>query len=145
MGSFDAEVVAFVQTPQTYHNRCENRPAGARTTTGPFYGPIMRGRKARRGRVRLWHQRGIPPGGPRADRRSSRGLDHRGPEGLAAAAQGWLPGEYVSKVLASGMGPVDVGGYFSQQFRWARGGLEILFHRLPFFSGCGGRHAVSTA
>mgnify|MGYP001793258223 CR=1 FL=1 len=39
---------------------------------------------------------------------------------------------YVPKVLADGLGPLDVRSYFSQQLRWGRGGLEILFKRRPY-------------
>lgn len=37
---------------------------------------------------------------------------------------------YLNKVSAFGMGPEDLGGYFKQQFRWARGTLGI-FRELP--------------
>ncbi len=33
---------------------------------------------------------------------------------------------YVNKVLAFGMGPEDLGGYFKQQFRWATGTMGVL-------------------
>jgi len=45
MGAFMNRRVAFVQTPQSYANRVENRVAwGAHEQQRLFYGPIMRGR-----------------------------------------------------------------------------------------------------
>lgn len=37
---------------------------------------------------------------------------------------------YVNKVMAFGMGPEDLGAFFKQQFRWARGTIGIL-RKLP--------------
>ncbi len=128
--------VAFVQTPQSYRNRGENRPSGgADDQQALFYGPIMRGRNSCQGvfacgtnvifrRKALEAIGGIPEDSITEDLRVS----------LLLLKAGYRA-EYVSKILARGMGPVDVGSYFSQQRRWARGGLEILFHRKPFFSG----------
>ena len=40
---------------------------------------------------------------------------------------------YVPHILAIGLGPETVDRYFRQQFRWARGGLEIFFKHNPLF------------
>jgi len=40
---------------------------------------------------------------------------------------------YLGKVLAFGMGPEDLGGYFKQQFRWALGTVGLLRKVLGFF------------
>jgi cellulose synthase (UDP-forming) len=40
---------------------------------------------------------------------------------------------YVDKVLAEGLAPEDFLSYYKQQFRWARGSLEILFSHNPLF------------
>jgi len=40
---------------------------------------------------------------------------------------------YVDKVLAEGLAPEDFLSYYKQQFRWARGSLEILFSYNPLF------------
>ena len=134
MGVFHNRKVAFVQTPQSYHNRTENRvAAGAHDQQQLFYGPIMRGRNSCQAvfacgtnlvfrRSALETIGGMPEDSITEDLRVS----------LLLLKAGYTA-EYVSKVLAYGMGPVDVGGYFSQQLRWARGGLEILFRRKPFF------------
>ncbi len=136
MGVFLNRRVAFVQTPQSYYNRDVNRvAAGAHDQQELFYGPIMRGRNSCQAvfacgtnlvfrRTALEVIGGLPEDSITEDLRVS----------LLLLKAGYHS-EYVSKVLAHGMGPVDVSGYFSQQLRWARGGLEILFRRKPFFKG----------
>ena len=136
MGAFHHAGVAFVQTPQSYSNRRNNRvAAGAHEQQGLFYGPIMRGRNSC-GAVfacgtNIIYQRaalaavgGLPEDSITEDLRVSLELLKAG-----------YTSEYVSTVLAHGMGPLDVSGYFSQQLRWARGGLDILFKHKPFFRG----------
>ena len=136
MGAFDGERISFVQTPQYYANRTNDRvAAGAYEQQELFYGPIMRGRNALGAvfscgtnvvfsRVALDDVGGMPEDSITEDMRVS----------LQLLRRGWRS-EYVPVVLAQGLGPVDVSGYFGQQLRWARGGLEILFRRRPFFRG----------
>ena len=133
MGAFTAPTVGFVQTPQSYGNRLENRvAAGAHDQLDIFYGPIMRGRTVRGAvfscgtnvvfrRQAFKAVGGMPEDSITEDLRVSLLLLD---EGYTAV--------YMPEVLAVGIGPVDVAGYFSQQSRWARGGLEILFKRRPF-------------
>jgi cellulose synthase (UDP-forming) len=133
LGAFD-EGIAFVQTPQVYVNRTTNRvAAGAHEQQALFYGPILRGKNARGAvfscgtnvvfrREALESIGGMPEDSITEDLRVS----------LLLLREGWK-GVYVPAVLAQGIGPVDVGGYFDQQRRWARGGLEILFKRNPFY------------
>ena len=47
--------------------------------------------------------------------------------------RGWKS-VYLPVVLASGLAPDSVESYFRQQFRWARGGYEILFSRNPLLN-----------
>lgn len=136
MGAFDGARVSFVQTPQYYANRTTDRvAAGAYEQQELFYGPIMRGRNALGAvfscgtnvvfrRAALDDVGGMPEDSITEDMRVS----------LQLLRRGWRS-EYVPVVLAQGLGPVDVSGYFGQQLRWARGGLEILFRRRPFFAG----------
>ena len=133
MGGFSGSDVAFVQTPQDYVNRWTNRvAAGANEQQGLFYGPIMRGKNARNAvfscgtnvvfrRASLESVGGMPEDSITEDLRVSLILAGIGQRGV-----------YVPLILAEGMGPVDVSSFFSQQRRWARGGLEILFRREPF-------------
>ena len=46
--------------------------------------------------------------------------------------KGWRSA-YLGKVLAFGMGPEDLGGYFKQQFRWALGTVGLFREVLGFF------------
>lgn len=136
LGGFADPAVAFVQTPQVYSNKPVNRvAAGANDQQGLFYGPIMRGKNATGAvfscgtnvvfrRSAFDEIGGMPEDSITEDLRVSLLLLKAGFRSI-----------YVPKVLARGIGPVDVGSFFSQQFRWARGGLEILFHRKPFFKG----------
>jgi len=136
LGGFDDPLVAFVQTPQYYENRGDNRvAAGAHEQQALFYGPILRGKNARKAvfscgtnvlfrRSALAEVGNMPEDSITEDLRVSLIL-----------AQAGYHGVYVPIVLATGLGPLDVSGYFSQQLRWARGGLEILFKRHPFFRG----------
>lgn len=136
LGAFSDDRVSFVQTPQVYANRTVNRvSAGAHDQQGLFYGPIMRGKNATGAvfscgtnvifrRSALERIGGMPEDSITEDLRVSLLLLKAGYRSI-----------YVPIELARGMGPVDVGSFFSQQFRWARGGLEILFHRSPYFRG----------
>jgi cellulose synthase (UDP-forming) len=133
LGAFDDPAVAFVQTPQVYRNRDANRvAAGAHDQQGLFYGPIMRGKDGcgavfscgtnvvyRRSAIE--DIGGLPEDSITEDLRGSFLLLERGHTSV-----------YVSRVLAEGLGPMDVRSYFDQQFRWGRGGLEILFKRRPY-------------
>jgi len=136
MGAFTDDAVAFVQTPQSYVNRSENRVAwGAHEQQRLFYGPIMRGRSAvdaafSCGTNMIFRRKaleavgGMPEDSITEDLRVSLMLLEKG-----------YRSEYVPIILAQGLGPLDVSGFFSQQLRWARGGLEILFKRHPFYRG----------
>ncbi|MBI5230608.1 MAG: glycosyltransferase [Coriobacteriales bacterium] len=133
LGGFEDPAVAFVQTPQVYRNRFTNRvSAGSHDQQSLFYGPILRGKNGmnavfscgtnvvyRRGAID--DIGGLPEDSITEDLRGSLILNKRGYSSL-----------YVSRILAEGLGPLDVGSYFNQQFRWGRGGLEILFQRRPY-------------
>jgi len=133
LGVFADPLVAFVQTPQVYRNRSTNRvAAGAHDQQSLFYGPIMRGKNGfgavfccgtnvvfRRSAV--YSIGGIPEDSITEDLRAS----------LLLAKRGYRSA-YVSAVLAEGLGPMDVESYFKQQYRWGRGGLDILFKRRPY-------------
>src|SRR6185437_12787019 len=41
---------------------------------------------------------------------------------------------YVPEILADGLAPEDLHSYCLQQFRWARGSLEVLFWHNPLFA-----------
>lgn len=136
LGAFDDRRVAFVQTPQVYRNRGVSRvAAGAHDQQALFYGPIMRGKNGAGAafscgtnmvfrRSAVDEIGGIPQDSITEDLRCSLMLHQRGHRSV-----------YVSRVLAEGLGPLSVGAYFDQQYRWGRGGLEILWRRRPFTRG----------
>jgi len=133
IGAFADPAVAFVQTPQVYRNRHTNRvAAGAHNQQGLFYGPIMRGKNGAGAvfscgtnvvyrRSAITAIGGFPEDSITEDLRTSLLLIREGYSSV-----------YVSKVLAEGLGPLDVGSYLGQQLRWGRGGLEILLRRRPY-------------
>lgn len=133
LGGFDADAVAFVQTPQVYRNRETNRvAAGAHDQQALFYGPIMRGKNGAGaayscGTNAVYRRSAIDAiGGLPEDSITE---DLRGSLLLLRAG---FSSRYVSRVLADGLGPLDVQSFFAQQSRWGRGGLEILFKRRPY-------------
>lgn len=119
--------VAYVQTPQYYANAATNRIASASwSQQSLFFGPIARGKDARRAmfccgtnvvfrRAALDDVGGFPLDSVTEDFELSIELHERG----------W-DSAYVSKVLASGLGPEDLGSYVGQQLRWARGCVGAL-------------------
>ncbi len=48
-------------------------------------------------------------------------------------SKGWKS-VYVPEVLAEGLAPEDFISYYKQQFRWARGSLEVIFKFNPIFN-----------
>lgn len=133
LAAFTASDIAFVQTPQVYENRFENRVAsGAHFQQALFYGPILRGKNSSDAvfscgtnvvfrRSALDAIGGMPEDSITEDLRAALLLLDRGYTSV-----------YLPEVLAKGLGPNDVSGFFKQQFRWARGGLEILLKKHPF-------------
>ena len=119
---FGRERVAFVQTPQYYANADSNTIAAAAwSQQALFFGPIARGKAGHDSmfccgtnvvfrRAALEDVGGFPEGSVTEDFELS----------LRLHELGWAS-EYVPRVLASGLGPEDLGSYVTQQHRWARG------------------------
>ncbi len=137
MGAFADEKVAFVQTPQYYGNKADSPIAAAAAAQQElFFGVIARG-KASKGsmfccgtnvvfrRDALEEVNGFPEDSLTEDFALSIELHERG----------WKS-EYVSEVLATGLGPEDMSSYVSQQRRWAQGCLggfpRVLRSTLPW-------------
>jgi cellulose synthase (UDP-forming) len=135
LAEFESDV-AFVQTPQYYANW---RAGGIADATWAqqalFFGTIAPGRDALGAmfccgtnvvfrRTALHEVGGFSPDSLTEDFELSIRLHERG----------WRS-TYISEVLASGLGPEDMGSYASQQLRWARGCLAalptVLRARLP--------------
>ncbi len=134
MGYFGDERVAFVQSPQYYKNHDENMvTGGAWEQQALFFGAIMKG-KDTSGTAFMCGTNMIL-------RRTA--LDEVGGMCETSIAEDFLTSllihekkwqsVYVDEVLAEGLAPEDFLSYYKQQFRWARGSLEVIFKYNPLF------------
>lgn len=126
--------LALVQTPQYYTNSPDNElTAGAWEQQELFFGPICVGKNnynaafwcgtnALLRRRALEEINGLPQDNIAEDFLASLFLHQRGWQTL-----------YLPQVLADGLAPPDLVSYAKQQFRWARGSLEIILRHNPFF------------
>lgn len=133
-GYFADPAVAFVQSPQYYKNAGTNAITGAAwEQQALFFGSICIG-KNRLGGVTMC-------GTNMLIRRSA--LEAVGGVDQTSIVEDFLTGMrlhakgyrsvYVPAVLAEGLAPEDLRSYYTQQFRWARGSLEVLFRYNPLF------------
>ncbi|MBW2708364.1 MAG: glycosyltransferase [Deltaproteobacteria bacterium] len=126
--------LAFIQTPQYYTNFDSNRIARASgLQQAVFYEYICEGKSLTDAmfccgtnvifrREALMDVGGFDEASVTEDFATS----------LKFHLKGWRSA-YLSKVLAFGMGPEDLGGYFKQQFRWALGTVGLFRQILGFF------------
>ena len=131
LGHFDDARVGFVQVSQAYYNQRRSfTAAGAAEQTYAFYGP---------GQMGLYgHGACVAIGANCTFRRSA--LDSIGGHGIGLAedlvtairmhAAGWKS-VYVPEVLSRGLVPEDLGSFYRQQLKWARGVYEVAFTELP--------------
>lgn len=134
MGYFVDEKVAFVQSPQFYKNADVNQvAAGAWEQQTLFFGPLLKGKAPMNAAFMCGTNMVI--------RRTA--LNEVGGMSEKSIAEDFLTSllihtnkwksVYVDKVLAEGLAPEDFLSYYKQQFRWARGSLELLFSFNPLF------------
>ncbi|MCF8142523.1 MAG: glycosyltransferase [Deltaproteobacteria bacterium] len=119
--------LAFIQTPQYYTNFESNRIArAAGLQQAVFYEYICEGKSLTDamfccGTNVIFRREALMDVG---------GFDETSvTEDFATSLKFHLKGwksAYIGKVLAFGMGPEDLGGYFKQQFRWALGTIGLL-------------------
>lgn len=132
LGYFSDEQTGFVQVCQAYYNQHRSFVArGAAEQTYGFYGPILMGMYG--------HGSSLAIGANCTFRRTA--LESIGGHGIGLAedmvtairlhAAGWKS-VYVPIILSRGLVPEDLGSFFKQQLKWARGVFEILFSELPF-------------
>lgn len=134
MGFFTDRQVAFVQAPQYYANHTESYVANAAWQQQTlFFGPICRGKDHTGslfmcGTNMIIRRKALDAiGGMCADSITEDLLTS-----LLMHAGGWKS-VYVPLIVAEGMAPEDLGEYWKQQFRWARGSLEVLLKFNPLF------------
>lgn len=134
MGYFVDKKVAFVQSPQYYKNHNENMvTGGAWDQQALFFGAILQGKDASNTafmcgtnmilrRSTLLEAGGMSETSIAEDFLTSLLIHEKGGKSV-----------YVGEVLAEGLSPEDFLSYYKQQFRWARGSLEVVFRFNPFF------------
>ena len=131
---FEDESIGFVQTPQYYKNYTDNEiTQNSWTQQEFFFGPVMVN-KARTNsaficgtNVAIRRKALEQVGGMREDNIAEDFLTS-----VNIHQKGWRS-IYLNEVLAQGLAPVDLGSYYKQQYRWARGSLEVLFWENPLF------------
>ncbi len=134
MGYFGDSKVAFVQSPQYYKNHDLNFiTRGAWEQQELFFGPICKGKNRLNSATMCGTNMVI----------LRKAMDEVGGmctesiaedfiTGLFMHERGWKS-VYVAEVLAEGLAPEDFLSYYKQQFRWARGALDLVFRYNPLF------------
>lgn len=129
---FNAEV-GFVQTPQFYKNYAKNYVTrGSWDQQQLFFGPICKGKNRLNAATMCGTNMVI--------RRSAllevggmctESIAEDFVTGLFMHAKGYRS-IYIPEVLAEGLATEDLLTYSKQQFRWARGALDVIFRYNPF-------------
>ncbi|MGH7555787.1 MAG: glycosyltransferase family 2 protein, partial [Longimicrobiales bacterium] len=131
LGQFEDPRVGFVQVSQAYYNQRRSFVArGAAEQTYGFYGPTQSGL--------FGHACAVAIGANCTFRREAlRSIGGHGfglAEDLVTAirlhAAGWRS-VYVPEVVSRGLVPEDLGSFYKQQLKWARGVYEVLFVEIP--------------
>lgn len=129
---FQDQKMGFVQTPQYYHNAGVNHvTGGAWEQQELFFGPIMDGKG--RGNsaficgtnVAIRRKALLEVGGMCENNIAEDFITS-----LSLHQKGWKS-HYIKEVFAEGLAPHNLHSYCTQQLRWARGSLEVLFHANP--------------
>jgi cellulose synthase (UDP-forming) len=135
LGHFDDERVGFVQVPQAYYNQHRSfTAAAAAEQTYAFYGPGQMGLHG--------HGACVAIGANCTFRRAA--LASIGGHGIGLAedlvtairlhAKGWQS-VYVPTIVSRGLVPEDLGSFYRQQLKWARGVYEVAFTELSRLAG----------
>lgn len=131
---FGDPLMGFVQTPQFYKNYGSNYlTSGSWEQQELFYGAICKGKNRLNATTMCGTNMVI--------RRS--GLEEVGGMCTESIAEDFITGllmhnrgyrsMYVPEVLAEGLATEDLLSYSKQQFRWARGALDVIFRWNPIF------------
>lgn len=135
MGYFQDDKVAFVQTPQYYKNHNQNLVTeGAWRQQELFFGAICKGKNKSNsvfmcGTNMVLRKDAILEVGGMCETNIAEDFL----TSLFVHSKGWKS-VYVPEVLAEGLAPEDFMSYYKQQFRWARGSLEIIFKQNLLFN-----------
>ena len=126
--------VGFVQTPQFYKNYSENYlTQSAWEQQELFFGPICKGKNRLNAATMcgtnmvLRREALLSVGGMNTESIAEDFIT-----GLLMHARGYRS-VYVPEVLAEGLATEDLLSYSKQQFRWARGALDVIFRHNPLW------------
>lgn len=125
---FADEKVGFVQSPQFYKNLNLNYVTRSSwEQQALFFGPICKGKDASNsatmcGTNMVIRRSALAEVGGMAEKSIAEDFL----TGLMLHKSGWKS-VYVPEVLAEGLAPEDFLSYVKQQFRWARGALDLIF------------------
>lgn len=134
VGYFADPLMAFVQTPQFYKNNNLNQvTGGAWEQQELFFGAICKGKN----RTNSVFMCGTNMVLRRTALNEVGGMNEKNiTEDLLTSQfiheKGWKS-VYIGEVLAEGLAPEDLRSYMKQQYRWARGSLELIFRYNAFF------------
>jgi cellulose synthase (UDP-forming) len=133
LGYFRNPRVAFVGTPQIYGNTSNWIARGAAQQTYLFYGPIMRALSRLRMSLLIGANHIVRVAALREVGWYQGHLTEDLATGMRFHAGRW-ESIYVPEPLAIGEGPTTWADYFSQQYRWSFGCLNIFFTHAPRLS-----------
>ncbi|TSC90761.1 MAG: cellulose synthase (UDP-forming) [Parcubacteria group bacterium Gr01-1014_2] len=131
---FQDSKMALVQTPQYYKNKDQNHlTRSAWEQQELFFGPICQGKNKDNAtfwcgtnavirRSALEEIGGILENTVTEDFLVSLYLHQKGYKSI-----------YIPEILSEGLAPQDLKSYVSQQYRWARGCLDLIFNHNPIF------------
>jgi cellulose synthase (UDP-forming) len=132
VGYFANQAVGFVQTPQFYKNYAENYLTRSSWEQQElFFGPICKGKNRLNaatmcGTNMLISRKALRDVGGMC----TESIAEDFVTGLFMHEQGY-DSVYVPEVLAEGLATEDLLTYSKQQFRWARGALDVIFRYNP--------------
>lgn len=127
VGYFTDPMMGFVQSPQYYKNFSENDVTrGSWEQQALFFGPICKGKNRLNsvtmcGTNMLISRKALVEVGGMCDSIAEDFLT-----GFFMHEKGYKS-TYIPEVLAEGLAPADFLSYYKQQFRWARGALDMVF------------------
>ena len=127
-GYFADPRMGFVQSPQYYRNHAENEVTqGSWEQQALFFGAICKGKNRMNavtmcGTNMVIRRHALAEVGNICEDSIAEDFV----TGLFIHRRGWKSC-YVPEVLAEGLAPEDFLSYYKQQYRWARGSLDVLF------------------
>jgi len=131
LGHFDEPAVGFVQVAQAYYNQTRSfTAAGAAEQTYAFYGPTQMGLYGHGGAVAIGANCTFRRAALASIGGHGTGLAEDLVTSIRLHAAGWRS-VYVPEVVSRGLVPEDLGSFYKQQLKWARGVYEVVFSELP--------------